>query len=140
MPILLRKFDAPKMGTWAEKLDADASALFRRIAEVDDAAFLFLFGGRIDEEQFRAKLERLVQIEQTAMSVDYDRLAPGTKFAALDVLSGRVNGNAREDAGAAAFLRDLRFWHRHRYRAMGHRPSQLREHEWCPKGQFRKVY
>jgi len=57
---LLRKFDAPKMWAWAKELNANTSAFFRRIAQVDDPAFLFFFGGRIGENQFRAQLERLV--------------------------------------------------------------------------------
>ena len=139
MPIVLSKFDAPEMRARAEEFDADASAFFRGVAEVDDAAFLFFFSRRIDENQFRAKLERFVQVEQTAVSVDNDRLALGAEFPPFDVLPRRVDRNARKDAGAAPLLRDLRFWHRHSYRAMEHAVSQLCFRERCPKEQFAKV-
>jgi len=139
VPIVLSEFDAPEMRARAEEFDADASAFFRGVAEVDDAAFLLFFSRRIDENQFGAKLERFVQVEQTAMSVDHNRLALSAEFPPFDVLSRRVDRNARKDAGTAPLLRDLRFWHRHSYRAMEHAVSQLCFREQCPKEQFAKV-
>ena len=139
MPILLGKFDAPEMRARAEELDADARTLFGGVAEVDDPAFLLFIGRGIDENQLGANFERLVEIEQAAMSVDYNRLALRAEFPAFDVLSGRMDRNAREDAGASALFRDLRSWHRHSYRAMGHWASQLRQRKACSKEQMPKV-
>ena len=139
MPILLREFDAPKMRTRAEKFHADACALFGGVAEIDDAALLFFFSSGINENEFGAELERFIEIQQAPVGVDYDRLALGAEFSAFDVLSRRVDRYPREDAGAAALFRDLRFWHRHKYRAMGRKVSQLRLRLACPKEQFAKV-
>lgn len=139
MPIVLREFDAPKMRARAQELDTDAGAFFGGVAKVDDAAFLLFFGCGIDENQFGAKLERLVQVKQAAVRINHDGLAFRAEFPAFDVLARRVNRDSREDAGTAAFFRDLRFWHRHEYRAMGRRASQLRLRTPCPKEQSRKL-
>src|ERR1700678_3773811 len=42
-------------------------AFFRRVAQVDDTAFLFFFGDGIDEHDFGAERERFLQIKQAAM-------------------------------------------------------------------------
>jgi hypothetical protein len=139
MPILLREFYTPEMRARAEKLDADAGALFRCVAHVDDAALLLFLSCGIDEDKLRPEFEHFIQIEQAAVGVDYDRLALGAKSPALHVLPFRVNGNAREDTGAAPLAACLRFWHRHNDRAMRALGSQLRRRRACPKKQFAKI-
>jgi len=126
------------MRAWAEKLDADARAFFGGVAQINDAAFLLFLCGGVDENEFGAEFERLIQIKQAAVSVDHDRLALRAEFPAFQVLPLCLHGDPCEDAGTAPLARGLRFWHRHEYRAMRPAESQLCKHGWCPKKQLVK--
>ena len=99
------------MGAGAKEFNTNASAFIGCVAEIDNAALLLLFSGWIGQDQFGAEFERLVQIEQAAVRIDDNGLTLGAEFAALGVFPGNMHGNPRKDAGTAAFLGDLRFWH-----------------------------
>ena len=107
-PILRGEFNAPEMRAWGKKFHAHASAFFGCVAEIDDAAILFFFGGGIDEDHIRAELQLLLKIEEAAMRVDDDRLAAFPEFFSEHVLSGRANRDTGEYPGTAA-LAVLRF-------------------------------
>ena len=113
-PVLRREFDSPEMGAGRGELDAYARALFRSVAQIDDAAFLLFFGDGINEHQIRPEDERFMQVEKTAVRVDHDGLAVFLEFAAFDVYSRGAHGDAREDARTAALGAFLYLCHRHK--------------------------
>jgi hypothetical protein len=100
-PILGREFDSPEVRTRRKKFDADAGAFFGRIAQVDDAAILFFFRGRIYEHQLPTNFELGLQVKKAAVGIDYDGLAGFLKFFSQQVSAGGANGNAGEDARTA---------------------------------------
>ena len=92
-----------------KEFDADARAFFRRIAQIDDTAFLLLFCRRIRDYEFRPEFESCLEIEEATVRIDDDRLAAFAELAAFGVFPGRAHGNAREDAGTAPLVAGLYF-------------------------------
>ena len=68
------------MRTGRKKLDADARALFRYIAQIDDAALLLFLGRGIDENKLGADHERVIEIQQASMRVDRNGLLFARNF------------------------------------------------------------
>ena len=100
VPILLCKFHTPEMRAWREELHSNSCPLIRSISHINDTAFLFFFGGGIHQHKLGAKIEFLLQIEESAVRIDYDGLAVFAKFAACVTLAFGLDRNAREDARA----------------------------------------
>lgn len=101
-PVLGSELDAPEVRGGGEEFDADASALFGGVAEVDDAALLLFLGDGIDEDEVGAHFEILVDIKKGAMGVDDDGLAVFVEFLATVIAAGDAHGYAGEDTRAAA--------------------------------------
>jgi predicted dehydrogenase len=97
-PIRGREIHAPEMWRWRKKFHSDALAFLRHIAQIHDAAFLLFFGGGIDQDEVRAHLQRLVQIQKAAMGIDDDGPAVLAELPALGVASGRTDWDPREHA------------------------------------------
>ena len=97
------------MGARREKFDADTRALLGCVAQVNHAAFLFLFGAGIDENEVRAELKFVLQINESAVRVDDDRVAVLAKFAPVIGSSLRADGNAGKHPGTTALRACLRF-------------------------------
>lgn len=95
-PVRRGEIDAPKMRAGCEKLDADARAPLRCVADVDHAAFLLFFRHRIRQNKIFAEAERFVQIEQAAVCVDDDGLAVFAELAPLDILPAGAHGYSRK--------------------------------------------
>ena len=109
-PIRLGEFHAPEVRRRRQELDAHALAVARILAEVNDAAFLFLLGERIGEDELRIVIERVGQNEQGAVGVDDDGLAGFAEALAVAVLAGHDHSQAHEDPRAAAILRKCGGW------------------------------
>ena len=97
-PVLRREFDSPEMGAGRGEFDAYARALFRGVAQIDDAAFLLFFGDGINENHIAAEDERFVQVEKPSVRVDYNGLAVFLELAAFHILSRGTHRDAREDS------------------------------------------
>lgn len=108
-PVLLGKLDTPEMRARREKFDTHASSSFGRVAQINYPAFLFFLGAGINKDQFGSQFQFMLQINQSPMSVDDDRLAIFAKFAPVNRSSLRANGNAGKNPGAAALRARLRF-------------------------------
>lgn len=95
------EFDAPEVRSGGEEFDADARAFFAGVAQIDDAAFLILFGDRIGKDELGAHFERSLKIEQAAVGIDDDGFAVLAEIAALGIFAGRAHTDAREDTRTA---------------------------------------
>jgi hypothetical protein len=113
-PVLRGKLDTPEMRTGGKELEADAGAFVGSVAQIDDAAVLLFFGNRVDEDDFGADSDRLLQVNKATVGVDDDRLCVFAEFAAVHILAASADGDARKDPGAAAFLAGVRVGHGHK--------------------------
>jgi hypothetical protein len=62
---------------------------------------LLFFGDRINQHEFGAQSERLLQIKQAAMRIDDDGLAVLTELLAIAIFGYRAHGYSRENARTA---------------------------------------
>lgn len=85
-----------------KKFDANASPAFRSIAKINDAAILFFFRSGVDEDHVRTDLKLGLQVKETTVRVDDDRLTGFLKLFSKHVFAGSTHGNPRENAGTAA--------------------------------------
>ncbi len=74
-PIAGSEIYTPKVWGRRKKFDSDTLAFRHGIAKIDDAAFLFLLGEGIGEDEHGVHGDRLIQVQQTAVGIDDDRLA-----------------------------------------------------------------
>jgi len=81
-----------------QKLQSYPLPFVGSIAKIHHAAFLFFVTGRICHLQLRAHFHRFVQIEKTAVRVDYDGLASLAEFVPVAVHAADLYRDAREDA------------------------------------------
>lgn len=94
--------NAPEVRAGREEFDSDARSLVRGFADVDDAAFLLLLGRGVDQDDFRADFQLLLEVEQAALHVDYNGVAAFAEFAAFPVGSLGPHREAGDQARAAA--------------------------------------
>ena len=96
------EFDAPEVGTGGQEFDADALAFLTDFTEIDDTNFLFFLCGGTVENQHGAILDRLIEIEQAAVSVNDDGLTGLAELASVGIFTGNPHADAHEDSRAAA--------------------------------------
>jgi hypothetical protein len=81
-----------------QELDAHALAFARILAKVNHAAFLFLLGKGISDDELRIVIERMRQNKQGSMRVDDDGLAGFAEALAIVVLASDDHLQPHKDA------------------------------------------
>lgn len=97
-PIRLGEFHAPEVRGWCQELDADALSVAGILTEVNHAAFLFLLGKGIGDDELRIVVDRVGQNQQGAVRIDDDGLAGLAETLAVVVLAGHDYSEPHEDA------------------------------------------
>ena len=96
-PIRLGEFHAPEVGRRRQELDADSLAFARILAQVNDAALLFLLREGIGDDKFRIVIDRVRENEKGAVSADDDGLAGFAEALAVVVLAGHDHFQPHKD-------------------------------------------
>jgi len=110
-PIRGRKFDAPEVRRRGNEFEAEPEAALGGTADVDDAAFLVLFGSGAAQSDQRAHIHLRVEIEEGAVRVDDDRFGLLGELVAANVASGRANLHAGKHARTAPLIVRFRCSH-----------------------------
>ena len=110
-PIGRNEIDTPEMRSGREKFNANALAFLGCIAEEHDSAFLLFLREWIGENDHAVHSERLIEVHQTAVGVDDDRLAGFAETAVVGVFSRDNHAHAHEDSGTASTFVEFRLWH-----------------------------
>ena len=85
-----------------EKFDADALAFVGRLSQKDDARFLLFLRERVGEDDDRIHGQRLVQIQEAAVRVDYDGFAGLPEAAIVGIFSGHNYTHPHKDPRTSA--------------------------------------
>jgi hypothetical protein len=99
------------VGRRCKKFNGDALAFIGGIAEKYDTAFLFFLRKWIGEDEYRVHLKRLVQIDQSAVSVDDHRLTRFAEPSIIGILSRNNHAHPHKDPGTASSFIIFGVWH-----------------------------
>src|ERR1700735_2908168 len=83
-PVRGSEVDTPKMRARRKKFHSDSRAFFRSVAQIDHSTLLFFLSYGINQHEICAKCEFRLNVEQASVSIDHDRLAIFSEFAAVD--------------------------------------------------------
>src|SRR5882762_7686914 len=98
--MLTRAHDGVRSG--CEELQAYALTFISGVTEKHDAAFLLFLRERVGDDELRILVQRLVQIHQAAVRIDYDGFAGFAKTAAVRVFTRHDHAHTHKDPGAAS--------------------------------------
>jgi hypothetical protein len=110
-PISGNEVYAPEMRRGSEELKANALAFLGGVTQKNDAAFLLFLRERVRDHEDPVHLERLVQIHQAAVRIDYDGFAGFTKTAAVGIFPSHDYAHTHEDSGTTPNLVEFRLRH-----------------------------
>ena len=111
-PILLGKFNAPKMRGWCQELEAHTPAFVRIVAYINDAGLLLFLRERIGDGEQRVQWDGLGCIQQAAMRVDDDGFAGLPESPVHLIFPGDNHTDAHEDSRTAPVFFVARGCHR----------------------------
>ena len=95
------------MGRGSKEFKAYALPLIGSVAEKDDAAFLLFLGEWIGENDHRIHVERLIEIEQSTVRIDYNGLAGFAETPAVCILSRSNHADPHEHSSTAPSFVDI---------------------------------
>jgi hypothetical protein len=93
------------MRSGRKKFHANALPLLGEVADKYHAAFLFLFGDGVDQDNVCAHFHFRLNIKQSAVSINDDGLAILAKLPPHSSLPGCTHRDASKDAGASSSRR-----------------------------------
>ncbi len=99
------------MRSGRQKFDAHALPFIGGFAEIYDAAFLFFLREGIGEDEHGIEHERLVQVDQAAVSADDNGFAGFAEALAIRIFSRGHDADAQEDSSATASSAEGLFRH-----------------------------
>lgn len=105
------KIDPPEVRSWRQELDADAYPAVTTFAEKDDPALLFLLRLWVDEHEYLAVVDLVLQHQQAAMRADHQSFAHFAELAAFMAAAERLQSHLVKDSLASAHPGLERFVH-----------------------------